>query len=297
MPQTKNNRKLKTIDDLIESCGDIKGGEPLQQQLEITSLVPFTNHPFSLYEGERLEDMVASIKTNGILVPVIVRKKDGNSLYEILSGHNRVNAGQIAGLTKVPAIILENVTDEEALVYVIETNLMQRSFAEMRHSEKAAVISMHQSKLFSQGKRNDIVAFLKMIDDNSVPTSPQIGAKLRTDEKIGEIYGLAKNTVARYIRLNKLSEPLKKRVDKNEIGFIPAVTLSYLTEEEQLMIDKYLEVDKVKIDVRRAETLRRYSGEGILDEANLLMILENIVPVDKKTWICILALPRSYMIA
>jgi ParB family chromosome partitioning protein len=136
--------------------------------------------------------------------------------------------------------------------------------------------------MFSQGKRNDILEFLKTLDNNSIPTSPQIGAKLRTDEKIGEIYGLAKNTVARYIRLNKLSDSLKKRLDNDELGFIPAVTLSYLSDGEQQMIDTYLDVDKIKIDIKKAERLRQHSNEGSLDEDTMIMILENTIPKENE---------------
>ena len=299
MSQLKNSRKLKTIDDLIESCSDTQRGESpqhSQQKLEIKSLVPFADHPFSLYEGERLDDMVASIKNNGVLVPIIVRKKPGESSYEILSGHNRVNAAKLADLDEVPAIILENVTDEDALVYVIETNLMQRSFTDMKHIEKAAVIAMHHSKMFSQGKRNDIMAMLDALENNDAPTFCQSGKKLSSDEAatgianltfcqsgkklnsheaIGEMYGLSVSTIARYIRINKLSDLLKKRLDNGDIGFIQAVSLSYLTADEQSMIDTYLETDNVKIDVKKAETLRRCSQEGLLDETTLGMILED----------------------
>ena len=95
----------------------------------VGQLIPFKGHPFRLYEGERLDDMVASIKANGVLVPVIARRVDG--ILEILSGHNRVEAAKLAGLEEVPTIIFEYVTDEDAMVYVVETNLIQRSFSDM----------------------------------------------------------------------------------------------------------------------------------------------------------------------
>ena len=276
-----NKRKLKNIDDMIESFGGVNESENPQRSLNITTLVPFSNHPFSLYEGERLDDMVASIKTNGVLVPIIVRKNGNESLYEILSGHNRVNAGRLAGLTEVPAILLEDVSDDLAMIYVMETNLMQRSFSDMKHSEKAAVIAMHHSKMFSQGKRSDILEMLSRIENNEDLTFSQSGKKLRSHETIGGLYSLCKNTVARYIRINKLSDPLKKRLDNNDIGFIPAVALSYLTDTEQAMVDTYLNADKIKIDIKKAEKLRRHSKDGILDEAMLVMILENTDPAEQ----------------
>jgi ParB family chromosome partitioning protein len=272
---------LKNLDDMIGSFEQNAESESPYRHINIDLLMPFSKHPFTLYDGERLEDMVESIKNNGVIIPIIVRKMPDTANYEILSGHNRVNAGRLAGLDEIPGIVLENISDEDALVYVIETNLMQRSFSDMKHSEKAAVIAMHQSKMFSQGKRNDILEFLKMMENETVSTSPQFGTKLRTDEKIAEMYSLSKNTVARYIRLNKLSEALKKRVDADELGFIPAVTLSYLTGEEQAMVDTYLKTDKIKIDIKKAEALRQYSNEGTLDETTLVMILENTRHKDK----------------
>ena len=108
-----------------------------------------------MYEGERLEDMVQSIREHGVLNPVIVRKqKDG---YEMLSGHNRQRAAMLAGIDKIPAIVKENLSDEDAIVYVIETNMIQRSFSELLPSEKAAVLAVRYEKISSQGKRNDIL--------------------------------------------------------------------------------------------------------------------------------------------
>jgi ParB family chromosome partitioning protein len=121
--------------------------------------------------------MMESIRANGVLVPIL----------EILAGHNRINAVRIAGLSVVPAIVLENVPDDEALIYVIATNLTQRSFSDMAHSEKAAVIALQHSKLFSQGKRNDILNELKMLenpqDNKEAGTCAQVGVV----DKVGKI--------------------------------------------------------------------------------------------------------------
>lgn len=113
----------------------------------------FTGHPFRLYIGERLSDMVESVRQNGILMPLIVRRifDDGEHDYEMLSGHNRMNAGQIAGLDGAWCLVKEGLTDAEALMYVIETNMLQRSFSDLLPSEKAAVLAMRYSEMFSQG--------------------------------------------------------------------------------------------------------------------------------------------------
>lgn len=125
------------------------------QQIPCDKLHPYHNHKFELYSGERLEDMVASIKENGVLSPIIVQP-DGDG-YEILIGHNRWNASKLAGLSTVPSIIKAGLTEDEAEMYVIESNVMQRGFENLRISEQAAAVALRHSEMFSQGKRNDIL--------------------------------------------------------------------------------------------------------------------------------------------
>lgn len=228
----------------------------------------YKEHPFRLYEGERLADMMSSIETNGILVPVIVRKieVDENGCdHEMLAGHNRMNAAQLLGVEKLPAVVKEKLTDEEALMYVVETNVLQRSFSDMFPSEKAKVLSLRYSDMFSQGKRNDIIEELKTLENpqynNENETSPLIGTKLRSDEKLGHEYGLSKNTVARLLRIDKLTPLLKKLVDDAKIGLYPAVSLSYLNETEQQAVHEVLSQNEYKVDMKKAELLREYSGQ------------------------------------
>ena len=161
-------------------------------EIEISSLVPFANHPFKLYEGERLNDMVTSIKELGVILPVVVRLKD-NNVYEILSGHNRVNAAKIAGLEKVPSIIKEGLSDEEANLIVTETNLLQRSFSDLSYSERAIALSMHHKAIKQQGKRNDLINEIEMLSKpnniNAQETVSQVAKKWRTHEtKIGRAH-------------------------------------------------------------------------------------------------------------
>ena len=135
------------------------------QQIPCDQLHPYHNHKFELYSGERLEDMVASIKENGVLSPIIVQPIEGG--YEILIGHNRWNASKLAGLPTVPAIVKAGLTEEEAEMYVIESNVMQRGFENLRISEQAAAVALRHSEMFSQGKRNDILRELAVLDNPS----------------------------------------------------------------------------------------------------------------------------------
>ena len=137
-----NAPRRKVFNDAIDLLTDdmpVTVVENGMQMIPVESIKPFHNHPFRMYEGERLDDMVDSIKEHGVLNPVIVHKTEDG--YEMLSGHNRWNAAKLAGFTEVPAIVKEGLTEEEAYEYVIETNLMQRSFTDMLPSEKAAVLA------------------------------------------------------------------------------------------------------------------------------------------------------------
>ena len=279
MPDRPAPKRIKSMDELLmavepeSQATNIKSGVV---RLKFSQVDPYPNHHFRLYSGERLDDMVASISNYGILTPMIVRTKD-NGRYEMLAGHNRMNAGNLAGLDEGDFIIKENLSDEEAWMYVIETNVMQRSFADMQPSEKSAVLSLRHSKMFSQGKRNDIIAELKMLENPQYikenGTSALIGQKLTSREKVADEYGLSKNTVARLLRVDKLTVPLKKRVDNEEFGIYPAVALSYLAETEQQEVEKVLSENEFKVDMKKAEMLRSYSESSKLNEKTIYQIL------------------------
>ena len=132
------------------------------QQIPCDKLIPYHNHKFELYTGERLDDMVASVKENGVLSPIIVQP--AGDKFEILIGHNRWNASKIAGLPTVPAIVKQGLSEDEAEMYVIESNVMQRGFDNLRISEQAAVIALRHSEMFSPGKRSDIQRELALLE-------------------------------------------------------------------------------------------------------------------------------------
>lgn len=269
-----SEKKLMSLDDMFgDSINTIE--QENQTMIEISRLIPFENHPFKLYEGERFENMVRSIKEFGVIVPVIVRPKGYD--YEILSGHNRVNAAKAAGLLEVPVVIKENLEDEEAMLIVTETNLMQRSFSDMLHSERAAALSEHHKALSSQGKRTDLLkeieSLLNADEIRDEETSSPVGKRLRTHEQIGESYNLSKNSIARYLRISKLVDELKEFVDSEEISIRAGVDLSYLLDEEQILIADILTSNEFKIDMKKAETLRAFSEGKKLNEETAYSIL------------------------
>lgn len=240
------------------------------KNLPISSLVFYSGHPFKLYEGKRLDDMVASIKENGVIMPIIVRPVNGDeNQYEILSGHNRVNAAQKAELNKVPAIIREGLNDDEAKLIVTETNLIQRSFADLRHCERAAVIETHYHALKGSGRNAELIKEVEEI------LSP-VGTKTKSVRDIGGEYGLSKNTVARYLRIAKLIPKLKARLDGEGVGdklsIRTAVSLSYLRKNEQEIVNNLLTDLSCNIDMKKAKALRKESDARELS-------LEDIKPL------------------
>ncbi len=248
MPQKKEEKKMSIaafdFNNFISESNQLK-------QIPINMLVSYHNHKFELYSGERLEDMVESIKKNGVLVPIIVQPINNGEQYEILSGHNRTNASKLAGLDSIPAVIKEHLTDDEAEMYVIETNLSQRGFTDLKLSEQAAVLAMRHSKMFSESKRQAIVDELCAIEGKTK-------SKL---EQTGEEYGLKKDTVARLLRVDKLIAEMKPLIDSKQLAVRAAVELSFISENGQKLIYEVFKgsdggmIDK--IDTKKAKALRQ----------------------------------------
>jgi ParB family chromosome partitioning protein len=264
--------------------------------IPIDLLVPYADHPFKLYEEDRFYDMVRSIKEMGILLPIIVRPAVELNKYEILSGHNRVNAAKEAGLLEVPAIVKSNLTDEEAKLIVTETNLVQRSFSDLLHSERAVAFKHHMDAIKSQGKRNDLIDEIyklsthDKIEEND--SSRLIGAKpQRSDKLVGKEHGLAARNVHRYIRLTYLNKALLDKVDSEDIGLYPAVSISYLSADEQADLIRLLDKNNYKIDMKKADSLRTVSESKKLNKKIMEQILSGTLNKKTKT-----KLPTSFTI-
>ncbi len=259
-PITKNQSVIKNIeDDKLEI-----------KEIKLDKLVSFASHPFKLYEGQRFTDMVESVRANGVLVPIVVRSyANEEEKYEILSGHNRVAAAREARLKEIPVIIRNNLTDEEALLIVTETNLIQRSFADLKHSERAIALSIHYEAMKKKsGYRSDLLAEIEEL------TCAPVGHGMRTRDKLGAQYSLGKTTVARYLRVNKLIPALKKRLDNNEIAMRAAEALSYLRVKEQNIVENLL-AKGTKININQADTLKAESEKGELNLINISEILSS----------------------
>ena len=217
--------------------------------IPIEKLYDFPNHPFKVVDDKEMEKMAETVKQGGIIIPLIVRQRaDGN--YEIISGHRRKRASQLANLKEVPCIV-RNMSDDEAIIKMVDSN-MQRE--KILPSEKACAYKMKLEAEKHQGKRTDL-------------TSSQLATKLQEDgtaKKIGKELGESKDTVYRYIRLTELIPELLKLVDEERIAFSPAVEISYLKEDEQYVLHNLIEYNDSTPSQSQAKYLKKLNQEGRL---------------------------------
>lgn len=284
----KINPRISSLDDLLGVVREVENTavaeeKPVQPgNNEIQMLPPeiirgFRGHPFRLYEGDRFNDLVDSVSENGVLIPTIIRKiePDENGFeYEMLAGHNRQNAAIVAKRL-LPCIIKENLSDHDAWIYVIETNVLQRSFSEMLPSEKAAVLALRYSKMICQGRRNDIIEELKRLENpDEIKENPTSGTqchRIKSRDVLGAEYNLKGRAVANYLRINELSVALKIRIDDGEFTIAAAVQLSYLAQEEQQMVEAVLSENEYKVNEGKAVLLREYTGKLTPERAEQIL--------------------------
>ena len=233
------------------------------QQLPPDKLVPFQNHPYQVREDAALSELMESIRTHGVLSPLLARPK-GES-YELVSGHRRRLAAQKLGLPTVPVLVRE-MTDDEAVILMVDSNLQREN---LLPSEKAFAYKMKLEALKRQGMRTDL-------------TSPQVAAKLRTDDEIAKHAGISGDTVRRYIRLTNLVPPLLQMVDDGRIAFSPAVELSYLARDEQAELWDLIGREDATPSLSQAIRLKKLSREGGLTAEELYTILTEEKPNQKE---------------
>lgn len=301
------SRKLTSLDDMFGGTvpentqntgnqrqrmeGTADNGTVLPLTLPIASLHPKKNHKFQINLGKKNDDLLQSIKEFGILEPVIVQPfntfgnpasgnlaaEDGQE-YEILAGHRRTAMAKLAGLEKVPVVIKIGLSEAEADLIETETNLLQRSWTDMSHSERAEVLNAHYNAINYKGVRKgfleEISAEIKslanpvnsMAEDGLSPLATK--GNLRTS---GDAYELSKDTVARYLRIYTLTDGLKERLDIDEIALRAGVEISYLSPEHQELLEEYL--DAYKLDINKAQALRMLETQGKLKEETMREVL------------------------
>lgn len=262
---------------------------PVQTETDVICILPlavlsgFPGHEehFPLYTGERLTDMVESIKRHGVQSPILVWKTaDGD--YIIISGHNRVNASAIAGLTTIPAVVRTDLTQETAEDLFFEMNFRQRSLADMLFSQKVLCVAAHYNMLKRQGRRTDLLPSTETSPDTqeksgdaSNCTSPDSQEKSHTDVKIAQEYELTRDKVSKYCRYATLYRPLLLLMDeKNKLGQLAAYEISFVQDYNlQEIIYQVITEGRLSISVTKAKKLRMAFEAGKLDEASVKSFL------------------------
>ena len=244
MPKGSLNVSLKGADDIFSTEESRQEQQREQvQQIPIGELFPFKNHPFKVLDDESMQRTVESVEQYGVLSPLIARPRPEGG-YEIISGHRRQHAAQLAGLDALP-VIVRQMDDDAAVLLMVDSNLQRETILP---SERAFAYKMKLEALKNQGARSDL-------------TSVQVAPKLST-EKIGEEVGMSKDNVKRYIRLTNLVPELLDMVDEKKIAFNPAVELSYLDESQQRDFLEAMNDTQNAPSLSQAQRLKKLAQEG-----------------------------------
>ena len=255
--------RLASVEELL--------GVPDEQrttEIEISKIQPFKNHPFYVRDDEQMDDLVESIKANGVLTPVLVRETENG--YEMVSGHRRMHASIRAGLSTIPAIV-RNMSDDESIVYMVDANIQRE---ELLPSEKSFAIRMKLEAMKRQAGRPE-----KEMSDNNVS---QNGTHLRSDQELAIQIGSSRNQVQRYVRLTMLIPELLDLVDQKKLSFTLGVEISFLEAEVQRWIYEHISHGGA-IKAAQVTVLRASSKTGSLDEEKVKEVLDS-KPRQKSHW-------------
>lgn len=245
MPKNSLNVSLKGADDIFSTEESRQEQQREQvQQIPIGELFPFKNHPFKVLDDESMQRTVESVEQYGVLSPLIARPRPEGG-YEIISGHRRQHAAQLAGLDALP-VIVPNMDDDAAVLLMVDSNLQRENILP---SERAFAYKMKLEALKNQGARSDL-------------TSTQLVSKLRSNEQLGAENNQSRETVRRFIRLTNLVPELLDMVDEKKIAFNPAVELSYLDESQQRDFLEAMNDTQNAPSLSQAQRLKRLAQEG-----------------------------------
>lgn len=261
------NVELKSVDDLF-STEESRQDAAREKVMEIalSELYPFPDHPFSIREDDSMKETVESIKEYGVLSPAIARPRaDGG--YEIISGHRRKRACELAGLETMPVIVRDLDTDT-ATIFMVDSNLQRENILPM---EKAKAYKMKLDALKRQGKRTDLTS--RQVVGKLETTTHTPTKKAESAEKVGNETGDSGRQVQRYIRLTELSPPLQQMVDEKKIAVTPAVELSYLKPEEQALVVETIASEQATPSLSQAQRMKKLSQTGGLNEDTMLSIM------------------------
>jgi len=257
LKSSAKNVSLNSYDDIFsteENREDAKREKVMD--IPLSELYPFPDHPFQVRDDDSMKETVESIKEYGVLVPAIVRPRtDGG--YELISGHRRKHACELAGLSTMP-VIVRNLDDDAATIIMVDSNIQRENILP---SERAKAYKMKLDAVKRQAGRP------------SKENAPKISANLRSDDEIGEKMGMSGDTVRNYISLTQLVPELQQMVDDKKIALTPAYQLSALKPEEQTLLLDTIESEQATPSLSQAQRLKKFSTEGHLNEDSMLAIM------------------------
>ena len=256
MKSSAKNISLTPLDDLF-STEEERSKEVLGSivSIPLSQLHDFPNHPFKVRDDERMQETVESVKAYGVLVPAIVRQRSDGE-YEIVAGHRRKRASELAGLSELPAIV-RDLDDDAATIIMVDSNLQRENILP---SERAAAYKMKLEAIKRQGERRDL-------------TSPQVAAKFRADDEVAKSAGVSGDTVRRFIRLTELQPELQEMVDTGKMAMTPAVEISYLKPKEQELLLETIDSEQATPSLSQAQRMKKLSQVGGLNEDTMLSIM------------------------
>lgn len=267
MAESKRSIKLTSLDDLFSTEESRTEAEKERvQDIHIAEIDGFPDHPFHVDMDDAMSEMVESVKRFGVLSPAVARQKE-DGRYELISGHRRKKACELAGMEKMP-VIVRNMDRDEAIIFMVDSNLQRER---LLPSEKAFSYKMKLDAMKRQGQRTDL-------------TSSPLGTKLRSDTELAQRAGESRNQIQRYIRLTELIPNLLQMVDDGKIAFRPAVELSYLTKEEQASLHEAMESEDCTPSLAQAIKIKKFSQEGRLSDDVILSILSEEKPNQREVY-------------
>ena len=256
MPKNSLNVSLKGADDIFSTEESRQEQQREQvQQIPIDELFPFKNHPFKVLDDESMQRMVESVEQYGVLSPLIARPRPEGG-YEIISGHRRQHAAELAGLETLP-VIVRDMSDDAAVILMVDSNLQREHILP---SERAFAYKMKLDAIKNQGVRSDL-------------TSPQVASKFRSDDEVAKGQGISGDTVRRFIRLTNLIPELLDMVDNKTVSFNPAVELSYLSPEQQQEVIRAMDDTQNFPSVSQAKRIKKLAQDGTFTTETVVAIM------------------------
>ena len=256
MPKSSLSVSLKGADDIFSTEESRQEQQREQvQQIPIGELFPFKDHPFKVLDDESMQRMVESVEQYGVLSPLIARPRPEGG-YEIISGHRRQHAAELAGLETLP-VIVRDMSDDAAVILMVDSNLQREHILP---SERAFAYKMKLDAIKNQGVRSDL-------------TSPQVASKFRSDDEVAKGQGISGDTVRRFIRLTNLIPELLDMVDNKTVSFNPAVELSYLSPEQQQEVIRAMDDTQNFPSVSQAKRIKKLAQDGTFTTETVVAIM------------------------